>query len=88
MTIQQAIETLKPALKNRFTYKYAVAAINDLKHGYTVLAREECLHGHFVAGHDGDKTFLPVRVWLEDIIAQGPQETVTNWNMPINSAWE
>jgi len=68
--IECCIDYLKPATQFRVAGKYARSAIANLKQGALALAREDCLNGHFVSGHDGDTSFLPVRVWLDQVLAQ------------------
>jgi len=67
--IQVCCEYLKRATVLPIAGKYARRAIHALKAGDLALARTECVSGHFVAGHDGDNSFLPVVNWLDSTLA-------------------
>lgn len=69
MNVTEATALLSRHLKDKFAHKHVRNAIDYIAKGWTMLACEECKSGHFIVGHDGDKTFLPVRVWLEDLLS-------------------
>lgn len=67
MKPEQMIKLLKPATKFKVAGKYARNAIESIQEGNLMFARLDCIDGHFVSGHDGDKSFLPVINALDEL---------------------